>query len=188
MTQTHAYCATCREESAITWERECLWCGNPIQGKGKKRGKPVGKYARLTEAQIRELYDWHLRGVSIRELGRRIEKRVGFASAKSAAMAISSGFTRYHLEARPQGEATAAKNRQRRSASSPGTQDRAAYKRWLLEKAGGRRVCEGVKLTYPEKGRPCRRWAQEGSDFCLQHDPERRSEVVATVERARAAA
>lgn len=188
MSETHAYCSNCREDSAISWDRLCLWCGTPIKGQGKKLGKPVGKYARLSEAQIRELYSWHLRGISIRELGRRIEKRVGFSSAKSAAMAISSGFKRYNLEARPQGEATAAKNRQRRSPSSPGTKDKSAYKRWLREKAGGQRVCEGFKLTYPQKGRPCRHFAQAGSDFCLQHDPERRSEVVAIAEQARAAA
>jgi hypothetical protein len=184
---THAFCPECREESPISSEGLCLFCDSPTR-RGKKRGKPVGKYARLTEAQIRQLHRWHMRGISIRELGRRVRKEVDFASDKAAAMAISSGFRRYHLEARPQPLATAAKNRQRRSPSSPGTENRSEYMRWLRRKKGGQRVCQGVKLTYPEKGRPCRRWAQAGSDYCLQHDPERRAEVVATVERARAAA
>jgi hypothetical protein len=188
MTQTHAYCATCREESAITWERECLWCGNPIQGKGKKRGKPVGKYARLTEAQIRELYRYHQQGASIRELGRKVRKHIEFASDQSAAMAISSGFKRYSLEARDRSAATARVNRLRKAPDSPGTADRSEYKKWLRKKHGGMRMCSGVKLTYPQKGRPCRLFAQEGSDFCRQHDPQRRAEVVANVEQARAAA
>jgi hypothetical protein len=188
MTDTHAYCANCREESAISWDRKCLWCGQPIAGHGKRRGKPVGKYARLSEAQIRELHRYHLQGASIRELGRKVREHVEFASDKSAAMAISSGFRRYHLEARDRGDATARVNRLRRSPDSPCTKNRSEYKRWLREKAGGQRRCAGVKQNYPEKGRPCRHFAMIGSDFCLHHDPERRAEVERMTERARAAA
>lgn len=186
MDRTDAYCSTCREVSVTDDQGKCLWCDTQTVP-GKKRGKPVGKYARLSEAQIRQLHTYHLRGVSIRELGRRIRKHgADFASDKAAAMAISSGFRRYSLEARGRGEATAAKNRQRRGPNSPGTADRPAYKRWLRKKAGKLRPCEGVKMNAPQKGRPCHRYAAPGSDFCLQHDPARREEVVATVTNARA--
>src|SRR3954451_10172716 len=38
--------------------------------------------------------------------------------------------------------------------------------------------CEGIKSTYPNKGRRCSDVPMVGSDFCWAHHPERRAEVV----------
>lgn len=191
---THAWCPACAEEVAIDRSSRCLWCDaetteSPVTPKRRGGWKRPDKVARVTEAQLRALHLVHVQqGLSIRELGRRIWERVGYASEKSAANSISAGWKRLGLRARPKSEATALANVQRRTPGSPGVSDRAAHKRWARERNGGQRRCAGEKLTYPGKGRPCERWAMLGSDFCLQHDPERRAEVVERVERTRAAA
>lgn len=63
-------------------------------------GKPAGVYGLLTDTQLRALHRAHLNGTSIHALGRHIHDRVGYASPKSAAMAISNGFMRLGLERR----------------------------------------------------------------------------------------
>ena len=183
--QTHAYCPACKEESAIDAERHCLWCGGETQ-RGRRRGKPKGVYGKLSDDHLRALHRFHLEGGhSVRALGRRIWDRAGFASAGSAAMAISTGFHRLGLPVRTQAEGTARSNKGRRGPNSPGTADRAAYKRWLRTQKGGRRRCQGTKLQPPEKGRPCKRWASRGSDFCRQHDVEKRAAMVAQLAEMR---
>ena len=48
--ETHAYCPTCREVSAIDIEGRCLWC----QGETRKsqRGKPKGKYGFISPKAV----------------------------------------------------------------------------------------------------------------------------------------
>lgn len=185
---THAYCPACSEESAIDREGRCLWCGGRTRRKIRNGGKPAGVYGKLSNDHLRALHVAHMQGTSIRELGRRIYERMGYASPQTAAMGISTGWKRLSLPARPQGEATSKSNVERRTPGSPGTADRSTYKKWLRRKAGAQRPCQGVRLSYPRKGEPCQRWAMHGSDYCLQHDPDRRAEVVARVEAAREAA
>lgn len=187
MRKTHAYCSHCKEESAIGRNGHCLWCDQPT-GEAKRRGKPAGVYGRLTDEHIRVIHRYHERGYSIRALGRQIYEKMGYASAESAAMAISDGFKRLHLTAQAQPEATASSNRRRAAKDSPGKANSTEYKRWLRKKNGGMRPCQGVRKNYPNKGRPCQRYALKDSDFCLQHDPKRKAEVVQIAKRARAAA
>ena len=187
MRETHAYCPNCQEESAIDFKGDCLWCEQPTN-QAKKRGKPAGVHGRLKDEHIRVIHRYHERGHSIRELGRQIYVKMGYASAESAAMAISEGFKRLHLPAQGQPEATASSNRRRAAKDSPGKSSAAEYKRWLRKKNGGMRPCQGVRKNYPNKGQPCQRYALKGSDFCLQHDPQRKAEVVEIARRARAAA
>jgi hypothetical protein len=183
---THAYCPTCREDSAINGELRCLWCGGETRT-ARKRGKPKGVWGKLEDRHLRALYAFHVdRGVSIRELGRRVWKQAGFANAHSAGVAISYGFIRLGLKALDRGEATARANSKRRAATSPGTADRKTYKRYLRKKKGGYRICQGVKLGAPRKGSPCTRYASPGSDYCYVHDPARRDEVVAIAADMRA--
>lgn len=185
--ETHAFCSNCQQESAIDHDGLCLWCGGPTGGKRiKKAGRPPGKYGLIRDEQLRTLHQMHQQGLAIRELGRRIWKVAGYSSQKSAAMAISDGFKRLALPARDQSEATGRANRERADPDSPSTADRAEYKRWLRKKQGGLRPCQGIKLTYPEKGRPCAHYAAPGSDFCVHHDPARRQEILDRVARARA--
>lgn len=111
----------------------CPWCDTPLTRRrgGWRRPDTAAKH-KLTDEQLRALHLLHVReGVSVRELGRRIYRRAGYRSAKSAAMGVLGGWRRLGLEARPQGEATARANVARRLPGSPGKADRAAYKRWL---------------------------------------------------------
>lgn len=48
------------------------------------------------------------------------------------------------------------------------------------------RRCEGIKSTYPNKGRRCIEPTMVGSQFCFAHDPARRAEVVRLAAEARA--
>lgn len=180
--RTHGWCASCSEDSAVNaGGGECLWCGGPtVRRSGKRRGKPVGVYGKLTDAQLKALHRFHRdHGVSIRELGRRVWEAAGYASEKSAANAISDGFKRLRLPAMPRELAVRKANESRRSPESPGTKDRAAYKRWRRKRDGGYRPCQGAKLTPPEVGRPCERYALTASDFCRFHSPDLRAAVVA---------
>ena len=187
MRQTHAWCDGCGENSAIDGAGRCLWCGGPTRtNRGGWRRPDRAATSLLTEPQVYALHRAHMEGASIRELGRRVWERIGSASERSAANVICDAFRRHGLPARSRSEATAKANAARRAPGSPGTADRAAYKRWSREQAGGRRLCAGVRLGYPRKGEPCQRWAMRGSDYCLQHDPNRRAEVVATAAAARA--
>lgn len=154
----------------------------------RRRGKPVGKWGKLRDEQLRLLHRFHLeREASIRELAREISAQAGYASEGSALEGIRAGWKRLGLEARSQPQATALANRRRRVPGSPGTADRAANKRFHRRRNGGYRRCQGSRSTYPRKGDPCERWALVGGDFCLQHDPERRAEVLAIVAGAREA-
>lgn len=110
---THAYCPSCKEDSAIDFERHCLWCGGETRT-AHKPGKPAGVWGKLEDRHLRALHRFHLeQGVSIRELGRRVWRQAGFAGAHSAGVAISYGFKRLGLATRSRSEATAASNRER---------------------------------------------------------------------------
>lgn len=184
---THGWCSNCSENSAINFTGECLWCGGPTEQRtGRRRGKPVGVYGKLDDRHLKALHCFHHdKGVSIRELGRRVWRAAGYASAKTAAQSISDGFKRLGLPAMPQGEATAKANKLRRAPGSPGTSDRAAYKRWRRKANGGYRPCQGTKLTAPGKGQPCGRYAMTGADFCRFHNPAHREAVVAKAREMR---
>lgn len=90
--------------------------------------------ARLTRAQVLAAHQLHIEGgMSIRELGRRLWERNGYASAKSCANSLSSLFATLGLEARDRIEATrAASTTHGRGARK----DKAAYKRWHRETFG----------------------------------------------------
>jgi len=152
-----------------------------------RRGKQPGKWGKLSDEQLRLLYRFHLeRESSVRELARAIADSAGYASEGSAVEGIRGGWKRLGLKGRGKSEATALSNRRRRMPGSPGTDDRKAYKRFLRSRNGrSYRRCEGLRQNYPRKGEQCERWALVGSDFCLQHDPVRRAEVVAIVAEAR---
>lgn len=175
---THGWCPSCKEESAIAADRRCMWCGEETRKRGRG-GKPKGVHGKLEDRHLRALHRLHSeQGLSLRELGRRIWEKAGYANAHSAGMAISYGFRRLGLPALSQAEATARANEARRAADSPGTADRSAYKKWRRRQKGGYRACKGIKRQPPGKGQPCTRWALVGSDYCYAHDPSRREEIV----------
>ena len=171
---TFAWCPACEQAVTEFDNGRCPWCDGPIR---TRRGKPVGVWGKLSDDQLRLLHKLHMEGASMRELGRRIYRQVGYASAKAAAVSISHGWRRLGLAARAQGEATRQSNVERRAPASPGTADRKAYKRWRRARNGGLRRCMGVRLTAPRKGHACQHYAAPGSDYCWQHEPARRDEV-----------
>jgi hypothetical protein len=176
---SEVYCSRCHEQVKTDGDGACLWCDGPTSQRRRRGGKPRGVYGKLEDRHLHALHHFHTqKGVSIRELGRRVWSQAGFANAHSAGVAISYGFKRLGLAALSHSEATARSNRQRAATDSPGTADRAAYKRWRRKRNGGYRICQGVKLQAPRKGSPCTRYALIGSEFCLMHDPERRAEIV----------
>jgi len=180
---THAYCPTCKQESAIDRSRHCLWCGGETTTRKRGGWKRPDKTAYITDTQLRALHLAHVNGASIRELGRRVWQRAGYASEKSAANAISEGFKRLGLPARDRIEATVKASYKH----GKGARDnKAAYKRWKRRQEGHARPCRGVKTQPPEVGRPCRRFALADSDYCRSHDPRFAEARAAELEQARA--
>lgn len=178
------FCESCGEDVQVNRDGACAWCGGALR---PRKGKRLGVYGKLSDDQLRILHAMHdRRGTSIRELARAVIASAGYASEHSALEGIRTGWRRLGLKARAQGEATRRANEARRAEGSPGTADRAVYKRYRRLQAGGYRRCAGVKLNAPGKGRRCRHYAAPGSDFCRSHDPEKRAQVVAIVDAARA--
>lgn len=114
----------------------------------------LGQGSKLSDDQVRRLYELHEAGASIRELGRRLWRPAGYRSLGAAEKGIRRGFARLGLP--PLGR--------------PGL---------------SHRRCRGIKTWWPNKGARCRRAPVLGSDFCREHDPTRRDEVVATLDHAR---
>lgn len=84
--------------------------------------------AKLTRAQIVAAHRLHIEaGLSIRELGRRLYERYGYASPRSCANSLSDLFATVGLSARDRVEAT----RLASTTHGKGARaDKAAYKRW----------------------------------------------------------
>jgi hypothetical protein len=140
---------------------------------GRRRGKPYGVYGKLTDDELRALNRLHLEGgLSIRELGRRIWERKGYASAASAGSSISYGFRRMGLASRDRVEATVKVSLKHGKARRG--QARTEYRKELRRKTGellDRPRCAGKKLNPPRAGEPCQLVALADSKFCFQHDP-----------------
>lgn len=150
----------------------------------KKRGIP----AKLTDDQLQAVYLLHMNaGLSLRELARQGWNTWGYSSEKSALNALSSNLRRMGLEPRNRIEATV------KASTVHGLASRKAKRDYTPEYAEHRNAlrrqsqrCRGVRGHYPRKGAQCEHFALIGGDFCLQHDPSRREEVLATVAAARA--
>jgi hypothetical protein len=163
---------------------------------GRRRGKPVGKHRRMTDAQVRAAHVLYQRkGLSLRQLGRALYEQLGYGSAASCANALSDAFLQLGLPTRDRVAASVAAStkhglatRAARASSDPRHLALRRAQRRARGETLDRPRCAGVRLRYPRKGEPCGRLAQAGSDFCLQHDPTRREDVVAAIEHARAAA
>lgn len=88
--------------------------------------------SKLSREKVYAAHRLHVEGgLSIRELGRRLADRYGYASPDAAAQALMRAFRFYHLPARDRGEATVAvslKHGRARRKGQPGS-DLAAYVR-----------------------------------------------------------
>ena len=193
--QTHAWCPACKQESAISRQRRCLWCGGETIQRKKRGGwtRPDLRGSKYSEAQLRALHVAHLRGQSMNSLAKQTYEAVGYASHGSAATSISRAWKQLGLRARDRIEMVVAVSTKHGHAPRSRTHaDERAYRRWLQEQRGwraqqspGRPQCAGVKSQPPRKGEPCERPAMEGSDFCASHDPVRELVRRANLARAR---
>lgn len=88
----------------------------------------------LTPEQVKAAHTLHLAGgLSIRELGRRLYRQLGYSSATSCATALSSAFMRDGLPRRDRIAATIAANTTHGHGSRS---DKAGYKRWRRSTIG----------------------------------------------------
>lgn len=151
-------------------------------------GKPIGVHGRMTSEQIRAAHLLHVReGVSIRELGRLLWERFGYASAKACANSLSKSFRLHGLAARDRVEATVM------ASTVHGLATREAKRAYTPEFAAHRNAqrradappCAGVRTQYPRKGEPCQNRAMIGSIYCRQHEPSLDEERRRMLEIAR---
>lgn len=182
----YAWCPTCAEQVTPMPSGKCVWCDTPTAERAPlKRGKPFGVYGYLTDAQVRAVHRLYEQGLSLRACAKRIYPRTRYASEKACANALHGHFVRLGLPRRERIEATVLASTvhgmARRASRDPEHQRRMRVRRGEIAD----RKCSGLKLTYPDKGRPCRRPALAGSDYCLGHDPARRSEVAGRLAEAR---
>lgn len=189
-TAINVWCPACEESVMAVPSGLCIWCGGATRDRPPaRRGKPVGVYGKLTDDQVRAAHVLYRRGESLRAIARRIYRQAGYASARSCANSLHDHFVRLDLPRRDRIEATIAASTTHGLAPRRGV---APEHRRRLKIARGevldRPLCAGVRTQYPNKGAPCRARAQDGSDFCVSHDPARRHEREANLARARALA
>jgi hypothetical protein len=164
----------------------CVWCDTPTLAHAPRRkGKPAGVHGYLTDAQVRAVHRLYAEGLSLRGCAKRIFPRTRYASEKACANALHGQFVRLGLPRRERIEATVAASTTHGLAPRK-SRDPDHIRRMRVARGEiADRTCSGVKQTYPSKGRPCRRPALAGSDYCIGHDPARRAEVLATLADAR---
>ncbi len=173
-------CATCRRRQAGGYNR----------GRSGSGGRPVHIAEELL-AEARRLY---ASGLSLRRVAGELHPRTGYKTVASCAEALYGHFKRRGWKLRPQREVTAARNyKHGRKPRAQTRQQQNAYRRWLSAQRGwvavqgpGRPLCKGVKTNPPGKGRPCRRRALAGSEYCYSHDRRRALERQALTARMRA--
>lgn len=89
MRDTHAHCPTCREQSAIDTEGNCLWCGSRTSANGT--GKNRGRKSHMTADQLLVIHRLCTeRGLTLTELSDQIYDQLGYANAASCLASISS--------------------------------------------------------------------------------------------------
>lgn len=157
-------------------------------------GKPVGKYRRMTDDQVRAAHViYEQQGLSLRALGALIYERFGYSSPKACGVALGTAFMSLGLPRRDRVEATIAAHlvhgNARRSMKASGDPAYLAHRRAQRRASGevlDRPLCAGVRQQYPRKGEPCQVRAQADSPFCAAHDPDRTAERDANLADARA--
>lgn len=130
---------------------------------GKKRGKPRGKYRRVTDIQVRALHllHWEQR-VSINEISRRYYKQFGYSDHRSLCSCLCGYFKELGLPTHDRIAMTV------EASTTNGLSPRDWTERKARRLAAGR--TQKGKVRQPACAR-CAQPAQHGSDFCYAHDP-----------------
>jgi hypothetical protein len=186
------WCPTCREPTVTEPGRACAWCDTTIvtlatATRRRGGGKPKGKYAKVTDAQLATLHAVYWRnGLSVRQLANHgdppIWKRLGYATDHACANALHKLLRDRGYELRDRIEATVlASTKNGLSPRDSQERKRRRLEAGLTQKAKARNEqCVAVKQQAPRKGQQCTRPSIDGSMYCQSHDPER---VAANVAR-----
>ena len=126
------------------------------------------------------------RGYSFRKIAKLLVGQTEYASWKVMSVQLNVQANRRGWKIRNRIEATvAASTRHGLAPRKKTTPAQRAYQRRQRQARGETRLVRCKSLTVA--GNPCKRWALADSEFCLGHDPERRDQVLANLEAARAA-
>jgi hypothetical protein len=179
-----AWCPACRELVAFDEHGRCLWCSEATGGAApqaviRARRSHTGKPYLMSEEQIVEARVLYASGLSLRAVARELHPRTAYASVDSLANSIETQFRHRGWALRRLEAVTSARN-YRHGLKADG----AAYHRWW--RARRSTPCAGLRTTYPGRGKPCRRRAVLGGNYCAAHDPARAAERAAHLARARA--
>lgn len=149
--------------------------------------KPVNRNNLLTEQgwlRVAELYYGPAR-LSYRQIADLLIAEGVHASRRVLAVSIADQFRRQGWKGRDRIEAVRERmtehGRARRGMVDPAWKRERRIAQGLVHDVR----CEGVKAGYPQKGRPCQRWALRGSRFCISHDPAWAERRNANLQRAR---
>lgn len=179
-----AYCLICHEDVSPLAGR-CPWCDTQVAKRPPRSIRRVGQGRRLTDAQVRQAHRLHWeKGLSLRELGRQLYKKAGYATAQSCANALSNAFAGMALKPRDRIDATVlVSTTHGHSKRNPQTAEELAAKaarRRELRAAQGTR-CPHVTIY----GHPCPNFTAPGLDTCRRHSAEGMRRNAENLSRAR---
>ena len=87
MNETHAHCPKCKEESAISSDRRCLWCDHKVDQAVR------GKKAKISREQLEVIYRLCAeRGVPLVAIAKKSHDELGYSTWQSCNSALSSAF------------------------------------------------------------------------------------------------
>lgn len=181
-----AYCYTCKAETIVGSGGACGFCDAAIVTQRKaSQHRGVGAHSYIgTEDLYARAYARYLEVRSVRKVAAEVWEAAGYANAHSCAVVLHDAFAKRGWPTYRRAYANTRHGLLKRDA-----RDAEYRRRQRVERGEIRGVqCSGVKSQAPGNGRRCSRPALAGGEYCRAHDPERRAEVLAGLEDARAKA
>lgn len=182
------YCPTCRTRSLLMRNGECVWCDTVVltrEQPRKKKKANAGIPVLMQDDVLEDARRIYATGRSLRSVAAELLPRTDYASVRSLAAALAEQFRHRGWPVRGRIEQVVITHTKhgyfRNGQRNP------SYVRYQKIQRGEIRgvTCQGVRLSYPNKGERCSQAARTGSDYCYQHDPATREAVVATCQKMR---